>query len=101
MTNNDLMKVLLQINKAKKSKDAAFILAGITILTIGIGIHLYLKKKTILEDYTQLSKKYQSLIKSQESSVAKKVEKNAENSVVITESPVSKKVEEKKSTKAV
>ena len=61
MTNNDLMKVLLQINKAKKSKDAAFILAGITILTIGIGIHLYLKKKTILEDYTQLSKKYQSL----------------------------------------
>lgn len=57
MENNELMKILLLLNKSKKNKDAAFIFGALAVASAGAAIYCYYKNKESKEELYSMQRK--------------------------------------------
>jgi disulfide bond formation protein DsbB len=63
MTNNELMDIMLQVNKSQKNKEIALALGLFALASLGFGIYHYRRKKDIQKNLMSLMNDFQSLHK--------------------------------------
>ena len=62
MDNNELMRIMLILNKSKKNKDAAIFFGAIALLAVGVGCYCYIGYKKSKDEQSSQDRRHKSLL---------------------------------------
>lgn len=84
MDNNELMRILLLLNKSKKNKDLAVFLGAVAVVTAGVAVYCYYKNKESKDELASMQRRNKTLFAENQQMLKMLQRQNPTNSQSLT-----------------